>query len=249
MNIHQIHKNWTDLGAEDPLWAVLTDPAKKGNKWDENEFFETGRREIDAVLAKLLGMGLSIPSGRALDFGCGPGRLTRALGAHFKAVDGVDVSASMIEKANALNQMPGKVEYHLNLKGDLSGFQPETYDFIYSNICLHHIPAAFQINYISEFARVLKTGGFAYFQTTHARGWRRLIPDWFADAYRKIKNRGKSCIALYGMPRKRVIAAFERENGRLLNLESSPYAGWESRFVGDIYLFTKRPSAGQRTGA
>ena len=241
MNIHQIHKNWTDLGAEDPLWAVLTDPAKKGNRWDEDEFVETGREEIDLVLSKLKGMSISLPFGRALDFGCGPGRLSQALGRHFNWVDGVDVSASMIEKANALNKMPEKVKYHLNLKEDLSAFSSENYDFIYSNISLHHIPAALQNSYISEFARVLKTGGFAYFQTIHAHGWRSLIPGWFADFYRKVKNKGKSCIALYSMPSERVRRAFEMKNGRLLKQESSPYGGWESRFVCDVYLFAKGP--------
>ena len=239
MNIHQIHKNWTDLGAEDPLWAVLTDPAKKGNKWDEDEFLRPEGREIDAALAKLKGLGISIPFGQALDFGCGPGRLSQALGKHFNRVDGVDVSASMIEKANALNKMPGKVNYHLNVKRDLSAFPSENYDFIYSNICLHHIPTALQADYISEFARVLKTGGFAYFQSTHAHGWRRLVPGWFADFYRKVKNKGKSSIALYGMPIKRVRQVFEKNNGRLLKHESSPYDGWESRFACDLYLFTK----------
>ena len=40
---------------------------------------------------------------RALDFGCGVGRLTRALGDRFDAVVGVDISAGMVEQARRLN--------------------------------------------------------------------------------------------------------------------------------------------------
>ena len=39
MNINDSHRNWTELGKDDPLWVVLTDPDKKGGKWTEEEFF------------------------------------------------------------------------------------------------------------------------------------------------------------------------------------------------------------------
>ena len=41
---------------------------------------------------------------RALDFGCGVGRLTRALGTRFESALGVDISAGMIEQARRLNE-------------------------------------------------------------------------------------------------------------------------------------------------
>ncbi len=52
MDFGNLQANWTVLGERDPLWAILVDPSKRGNRWRVEEFFETGRREIDAALAR-----------------------------------------------------------------------------------------------------------------------------------------------------------------------------------------------------
>jgi len=51
MDIKEMLKNWDSWGNEDPLWAIHSDPTKKGNLWDEGEFFESGKHEIDSVCA------------------------------------------------------------------------------------------------------------------------------------------------------------------------------------------------------
>jgi hypothetical protein len=35
-------REWEDLGAVDPLWAILSDNQKKFGRWDLEEFFQTG---------------------------------------------------------------------------------------------------------------------------------------------------------------------------------------------------------------
>src|SRR5688500_10455568 len=104
---------WDQLGREDPLWAVLTRPDRRGRTWDEDEFFATGRREIAEVLGRLPELPGESPR-RALDFGCGVGRLTQALAERFDAVVGVDVAASMIEEARARNRVGPRCTYLLN---------------------------------------------------------------------------------------------------------------------------------------
>ncbi len=54
---------------------------------------------------------ISFPKRRALDFGCGVGRLTQALARHFNIVDGVDIAPSMIELANQFNRSGGRCRY------------------------------------------------------------------------------------------------------------------------------------------
>ena len=231
MNIEEIHKNWTKLGEEDPMWVVLTDPDKKGNRWDEEEFFETGREQVNRALHDLEQSGFRIRFGRALDFGCGIGRLSQALAAHFASVDAVDVSSSMIEKARALNKHADRVHYHLNVSSDLSAFPTASFDFIYSVICLQHIPTEYQARYISEFIRVLKPGGVAYFQTIRARGWRRLMPNPLTEFYRRIKHRGRAFIPMYGISPKKVGGAVKSQGGLLREQISKPYDGCETRFA------------------
>src|SRR2546423_14230350 len=103
MKLKSLQEAWDEAGRDDPLWSVLSQSGKRRNRWDLEDFMQTGVDEIDALIAYLSGLGLPLPRARALDFGCGPGRLTQALARHVTEVDGVDISASMIELANRLN--------------------------------------------------------------------------------------------------------------------------------------------------
>jgi 2-polyprenyl-3-methyl-5-hydroxy-6-metoxy-1,4-benzoquinol methylase len=224
------------------MWAVLTDPSKKGNKWNKDDFFATGRQDIESALQRLQALGIRLTFDRALDFGCGVGRLSQALAAHFASVDGVDISTSMIDQAKALGSHCENVAFHLNVKGDLSSFPSRSYDFIYSMIALQHMPARFQRNYISDFLRLLKPHGIAFFQTIHAHGWRSLVPDAAADLYRRLKQKGKAFIPMYGIPIRHVRSAVESCGGVIKHYEASPCGEDRSRFGGDWYVVT--PSSG-----
>ena len=63
------------------------------------EFFATGEAEFAHVSRVAETLGRPGRRGRALDFGCGVGRLTRALGERFESAIGVDISAGMVEQA------------------------------------------------------------------------------------------------------------------------------------------------------
>lgn len=226
------------------MWTVLTDPDKKGNRWDEKEFFATGNSAIAAVFDRLRDAG-SVPAhGRALDFGCGVGRLTQALAARFETVDGVDISSSMVSHANTFNRFPGRVRYHLNVRSDLGAFPSAQYDFICSLIALQHIPPRFQKGYLRDFFRLLKPGGIAYFQTIHATVLRSLVPNWAADIIRGWRSRGQAFIPLYGLPMRHVRGIFSQPCGRVIKEESIGYAGWESRYMLDTFIIAKRAGAG-----
>ena len=159
----RVKSNWEALGGHDPLWAIVSAPEKRGNLWDHDEFFATGVNEIRHVFAKLKVLGIEVGRGRALDFGAGVGRLTQALAAEFERVDGVEVAASMLEKARALNRHPDRVTY-LESRPDSLPCAEATYDFVFSNIVLQHLAIGLQRVYVREFIRVLKPGGIAMFQ-------------------------------------------------------------------------------------
>src|SRR6187549_2443840 len=104
MNLRELQSAWDELGRDDPMWAVLTDPAKRGGKWDPEAFFKTGCEDIRQALDMMATLPHPLRRGRALDFGCGLGRLSQALGEHFERVDGVDISPSMVAGANRFNR-------------------------------------------------------------------------------------------------------------------------------------------------
>ncbi len=164
MSLRNVRKSWDALGAEDPLWAVLTDDRYRGGKWDEDAFFATGEEEIGAVVCDLDRLKKPIRRARCLDFGCGVGRLSRALAAHFETCDGVDIAPSMIAAARRLDRSGGRATFHVNDKPDLALFPSGTFDFVYCNIVLQHMPKDAARAYIAEFLRVLAPGGVAMFE-------------------------------------------------------------------------------------
>jgi SAM-dependent methyltransferase len=97
MRLSGLRRHWNEFGRSDPLWAILTAPDKKGNRWAIDEFLQTGRDEIAALIRYLDARGLTGGRRRAIDFGCGAGRLTHALADHFDQVIGVDIAPSIVD--------------------------------------------------------------------------------------------------------------------------------------------------------
>ena len=163
-SLAEVEKNWNEFGKRDPLWAILTHESKRDNKWDLVEFFATGEREIGGVIKDIEQLHPSLPRGKALDFGCGVGRLTQALCRHFEECHGLDIAESMVEKARQYNRYGARCQYHVNTRPDLSLFAGNTFDFIYTNIVLQHNPPAMSRRFIREFLRILTPGGLLMFQ-------------------------------------------------------------------------------------
>lgn len=164
MSFQSVNQDWEGLAKHDAMWAILTSPEKQGNKWGSEEFFEAGRYEISVVFELLKQLqALPVDNAMALDFGCGVGRLTQALGTIFHTVHGIDVSPTMIAKATAFNTNPGVVQFRVNSSTDIP-FPPSSFSFIYTSIVLQHIPYPQQVDYIREFCRLLTPGGILAFQ-------------------------------------------------------------------------------------
>lgn len=161
VSLNDVQRDWTTLGAEDPLWAVLVQPGKRGGRWDVDEFLATGRTDVEETVGWLGGLGLPTRWDRVLDFGCGAGRLSQALAAHAEHVVGVDIAPSMLETARRLDRTGGRIEFVLNEAPDLSRFPDGHFDLVYSALVLQHLPRPAIDRYLAEFLRVLRPGGVA----------------------------------------------------------------------------------------
>lgn len=158
-------QDWDELGKLDPLWAVLSDPARQFGRWDHREFFRTGEELIERVLGTAARYGLPAGHHRALDFGCGVGRLTRTLARHFDDCCGVDISEEMIRQARELNSTVPNCSFMVNAGSDLRMFPSRTFDCVVSILVLQHLPRRdWILSVLSEFLRVLTDGGLLVFQ-------------------------------------------------------------------------------------
>ena len=146
------------------MWAVLTDRRKSRRRWSVEEFLATGVEEIGDVLARLGELGLDVGRERALDFGCGAGRLSHGLAAAgFGEVLGCDISPTMLEKAREI--VPDPACRFVQVAGtDLSAVETDSVDLVYSCRVLQHMPRALAYSYVGEFWRVTRPGGVVVFQ-------------------------------------------------------------------------------------
>ena len=183
MDLEELQQHWNQFGEDDPLWAVLTSPDKKHGRWDQQEFFQTGVTEIASILELVdqaaAKEGTPLVRGRSLDFGCGVGRLTQALGESFARCDGVDIAPSMLKAAEEWNRHGDRCRYHLNTRDDLVIFEDESFDFVYTAHVLQHMEPQYSRRYIEEFLRVLKPGGYLLFElvTERVSGASEPLPD------------------------------------------------------------------------
>ena len=222
----RLSKTWTQLGESDPYWAVLSDPAMRDGGWEQHidAFLASGEAEVAALIERLRGLGLP-HSGPALEFGCGVGRVTRALGLALGEAHGVDVSAPMLERARRRGD-PG-CSYHHNDRADLSLFPDDRFGLVYSRLVFQHMPPALGRAFLAELLRVAAPGAPVVLQIPATRrGIRRLVSPLLQRAYRR-----RTCgIEMHGIARDRVLAVVRAAGGRVIEVapDDSAGPGWES---------------------
>lgn len=222
--IKDLGESWDEQGRIDPMGAIIS-PRNKKDTWDIDEFFATGQRTIDALMEYIKSLGINVARGKALDFGCGIGRLTQALAPHFDEVHGVDIAPSMIELANKYNSHGDRCHYHLNESNDLKIFADDTFDVIYTLITLQHIKPQYSKNYIREFLRILAPQGVLIFQIPgRIAGFKglimRLVPKTLLDAtYRKVRYRNRPGPESYWIKRQEVVAFLKRNGGQIIDVQ------------------------------
>ena len=64
MYLKTLGDTWNTLGEADPMWAVLMDPERGDNRWDTNEFFETGRADVTYAMHTVRQLHFPLRRGR-----------------------------------------------------------------------------------------------------------------------------------------------------------------------------------------
>lgn len=245
-DIKDMRKNWNNMAEADPYWAVLTHDSKKDGKWSTEEFFATGRSEIAQMLETVEKLGLKPAHGRALDFGCGLGRLTQGLGGHFAEALGLDISDGMVAQARKLAEKLPQCSFRVNTDPDLKQLESASFDLVYSSITLQHIEPVYSREYLREFLRVLRPGGVLVFQLPSHRKAEQMPESkktgsvlsrlyWaIREAMNSLRDRRiyrekiaaqELIIPMHGIPRPEVEALLAAAGGRVVDVQSDGKAG------------------------
>lgn len=168
---------WENLGEENPYFGVYTvDKFRTENLDDEKlgEFFESGEIYVREIWEEIEDhFKADFNPKKALDFGCGVGRLTLPLASKCQTVTGVDISSNMLKEAekNAVSANISNVGFKES-KQFFSGSSKE-YDFVHSFIVFQHIKPKEGEKIFAEVVKMLKTGGIGVLHLTYFNGLKR----------------------------------------------------------------------------
>jgi SAM-dependent methyltransferase len=160
--------DWRRLGETEPYWGVLSHPdflSQNITPEGVERFYESGPHYMATIAEALIKLTGKPPSGRALDFGCGVGRLAEAMGAYCGQVTGLDISPGMLALARARGS---KVTYTDQMPDG-------PFDWINSFIVFQHIPPARGVAILEDLLARLAPGGAV---SLHLTIWRNKDKEW-----------------------------------------------------------------------
>lgn len=194
-----MRRYWNDRAVENAAWYV--DTSLDFGAPDMERFMETGR----VVVGQAFVDAPVKPSStvRAVDIGCGLGRLCAVLAEHFDEVVGIDIAPEMVRKASELVQRPN-VSFLVGDGASLAPIEDASVDFVLSFTVFQHIPEPAVIaSYLAEAGRVLRPGGVVSFQWNNEPGagrWR--VKRWVLDILQRTgvrpEQRGRNAAEFLG---------------------------------------------------
>lgn len=159
---HSMQQDWDERARKDPFFYI----ASWRKDWNEEAFFESGEQDYERLVAGTLDRRGFSPHGKSMiELGCGAGRMTRAFARKFARVTACDLSAEMLNRAEALCRTEKNIEWLQGNGTDLTSIASGSADFVFSYLVLQHMPKEEIVHhYIGEMFHVLRDGGLCLFQ-------------------------------------------------------------------------------------
>jgi SAM-dependent methyltransferase len=165
--------DWNAIANAYPFFGVLAAARFRDETMtpeDLEVFYDWGRVDVEKAIAPYQRLtGSEFAPDRALDFGCGVGRMSFAMRKYAREVVGVDVAPRMLEVAReqAVARNVTNVEFRSTLPN-------EPVDWVSSMIVLQHIPPARGHLILEQLVGLLNPGGWFSVQLTFFRDARHV---------------------------------------------------------------------------
>lgn len=170
-------KAWERLGKTEPYFGVLSAPRfEQPGDTEKREFFERGAQHVEWLSSMFHELGHELAPRRALDFGCGVGRVTIPLARISQEVVGADVSQSVLAEAQKNAAELSNVQF-VGTDDTLSSLNGR-FDFVHSYIVFQHIPPARGLRMVQILVDHLEEGGWAALHFVYAT----TAPPWWRAA-------------------------------------------------------------------
>lgn len=161
---------WEAIAEREAYFGVATFDRYLAGELDEsarNEFFESGREHVQLVFEELGETLGEIPRPtRALDYGCGVGRILIPLAERCERVVGVDISTRMLDESRRNMEAAGVTSFELQSADEFLETEAE-FDLVHSYIVFQHIDPRIGYRIIGKILTDLKPGGVGMIHVTH----------------------------------------------------------------------------------
>jgi SAM-dependent methyltransferase len=239
-----IRRVWTQFGAEEPYWSVLTGSEYKSDAINHpsilETFYNSSASDISYLDAFLKRNDVHLPSDSTVaEFGCGVGRVTGALARRFSRVLAFDVSATHLAVARERMKLDGidNVDFVL-LEGPSELHKMNGIDFFFSFIVLQHNPPPIVAEILEHALAGLNPDGVAFFQVpTYGLDYHFNVEDYYRGEY------ARSDMEIHFIPQKDIFRMFTKYGFQLLEVRNDHYIGNYPSWISNTFLAKRQGSS------
>jgi ubiquinone/menaquinone biosynthesis C-methylase UbiE len=171
---------WNTFGNKNPYFGVISEERMQKQNLNEQsmlEFWRSGQEYADAVFLNIKHhICPNFKPEKALDFGCGVGRLLFAFSTKCEHVTGVDVSSAMLQEAKRQAEKKSIANLSFIESSNCDELRDSQFDFLHSYIVFQHIPVGRGNAILDKLLASLCSGGVGVlhftFNNPKYRAWK-----------------------------------------------------------------------------
>jgi 2-polyprenyl-3-methyl-5-hydroxy-6-metoxy-1,4-benzoquinol methylase len=233
----RIHQEWEFLGEKDPYWSVVTQPHYHLDQFEghREEFYASGKYSSDIFLAALRRNNINYNHMQTcMEVGCGVGRVTSHLAAHFPKLIAADISKHHIDLAtqHLASQNITNVEFmHWSDLYALNNL-PQV-DCVMTIITLQHNPPPIIAWILKKLLAALKPGGVAYFQIpTYRNGY-------LFEVERYLHSEAPKSLEMHFIPQFEIFDIINDSGCSCLEVREDTMIGDEDKMLSNTFVVQK----------